>query len=296
MRYSCVLQVVLAISLTACGSSAPSPGNEDPSVLHERTVEIKDGITIHYLEKGEPDGKAVVFLHGYTYSHVSYERNLDLIPSNYHVFAIDQRGHGDSSKPECCFMLNDFATDVVAFLDAVGVPKATLVGHSMGSFIAQIVAIDAPTRVEALVLIGSAPTTANNQGVIDLRASVDSLMDPVSEEFARQFQMGLYYEPLPQEFFEKLVQESQKAPARVWRGALDGLLADDHTAKLSQIQVPTLILWGDHDGIFTQAQQDELASAIPNVKLVVYEQTGHGAHAERPDRFNTDLGGFLDAQ
>lgn len=287
-----ILAALFAVSSMACSSSEPDPVS-DPSAIQERTIDIGGGTTIDYVEKGPKDGRALIFLHGYTYSHVSFELNLEHISSSYHVFAINQRGHGDSTKPECCFMLGDFAADVKAFMDAVGVQRATLIGHSMGSFIAQIVALDNPDRIDGLILIGSAPTTANNQGVIDLRKTVDSLMDPVSADFARQFQTGLYYQPLPQEFFEKLVAESQKAPARVWRDALDALLADDHTADLPQIAAPTLIIWGDHDGIFTLEQQNALQTAIPNAELLVYEETGHGPHAERPERFDSDIEPFL---
>jgi pimeloyl-ACP methyl ester carboxylesterase len=82
---------------------------------------------------------------------------LPLLSPAYRALAPDQRGHGDSDKPECCYAADDFAADVDAFMDAVGIEGATLVGDSSGDLIAQRVALSYPPRVSRLVLIG-APT------------------------------------------------------------------------------------------------------------------------------------------
>jgi pimeloyl-ACP methyl ester carboxylesterase len=71
------------------------------------------------------------------------------------VLAVDQRGYGESDKPESGYGIPDLAADVVAFLDALKIDRATLVGHSFGSFVARQVAIGAPERIERLVLIGT---------------------------------------------------------------------------------------------------------------------------------------------
>jgi non-heme chloroperoxidase len=85
---------------------------------------------------------------------------LPLLSSEYHAFALTQRGHGDSDKPECCYTLEHFAADVDAFMEAVGLEEATLVGASTGALFAERVALDYPHRVSRLVLIG-AQTPAN---------------------------------------------------------------------------------------------------------------------------------------
>src|SRR5690606_8994611 len=87
------------------------------------------------------------------------------------TYAVDLRGHGDTSMPpagECaaipekCFRPADFATDIIAFMDALHIPKATLVGHSMGSFIAQELALEYPDRIDAIVLVGTAASGTGN--------------------------------------------------------------------------------------------------------------------------------------
>src|SRR5262245_28061969 len=77
-----------------------------------RRVALSTGVELEYLEQGSPNGIPVVFLHGFTDSHRSFDRNLPSFPRRFHVFALDQRGHGNSSKPECCYAQADFAADV----------------------------------------------------------------------------------------------------------------------------------------------------------------------------------------
>src|ERR687890_1913750 len=144
------------------------------------TIQLATGVRLHYAERGDEVGEAIVFLHGYSDSWYSFSRVLPLLSPEYHAFAFDQRGHGDSDKPECCYTLDDFAADVDAFMGAVGIEEATLVGMSGGSFIAQRVALEYPHRVSRLVLIGSPTTLVNNEFVRAAREKILALADPIS--------------------------------------------------------------------------------------------------------------------
>ena len=181
----------------------------------------------------------------------------------------------------------------MAFLDAVGVGRATLVGHSMGSFIARRAAETRPERVGRLVLIGS-DVTPLNAVTREVRAIVRDLADPIPPDFVREFQASTLHVPVPAPFFDGLVAESLKAPARVWRGAFDGLLAFDDAAELRRIAAPTLIVWGDQDALFSSREgQQRLMSAIPDARLVVYADTGRSPNWERPERVAADLEAFV---
>jgi non-heme chloroperoxidase len=295
---------VLVLALTAsCGGTAGSDLNDEPidtgrsefqRANQLKRIALRTGVELQYLEQGQRHGEPVIFLHGYTDSHHSFDLNLPRFPQRFHVFALDQRGHGDSSKPACCYTQHDFAADVVAFMDALGLRKASLVGHSMGSFIAHKVAVDYPRRVDELVLIGSAPTVAGNPGATELKAAVDSLTDPVDPEFVRAFQASTFFRPIPASYLDTAVSESLKVPATVWRQALDGLIAEDHSSRLGRITARTLILYGDQDVFFSLAEQHALDAAIPRSRLIVYSQAGHGTHAELPARVAHDIVRFLD--
>jgi pimeloyl-ACP methyl ester carboxylesterase len=292
-----VALLLASAALSACGAhanqaSTPAPAPESAS-FREATVQLSTGVRMHYVEQGRKDGPVLVLLHGYTDSYLSFERVLPLLPRSFHVYALDQRGHGDSSRPECCYSQSDFASDVAAFLDAQGIPRAVLVGHSMGSFIAQQVAFEHPQRVEALVLVGSAPTVHGNAVAAGLKSYVDTLSDPIDPAFVRDFQAGTFYRPIPPSFLDTAISESLKVPARVWKAALDGLIAEDHSSRLGEISVPTLVVGGDRDGFFSVAEQQALAQALPHASLSLYTGTGHAPHVEEPQRFVDDVKKFL---
>jgi non-heme chloroperoxidase len=255
---------------------------------------LSTGVRLHYAERGAQGGEAIIFLHGYTDSWFSFNRVLPLLSPSYRAFALSERGHGDSDKPECCYTLNDFAADVDAFMDAVGIEKATLVGASGGSFMAQRVALDYPHRVSRLVLISSAATLLDNEAVIGLGEEMLALEDPISPEFVREWQEVNVYQTVPDEFFDKMISESLKIPARVWRDYWEGVvLAPDHASRLHEIEAPTLIIWGDKDAVFSREDPERLAGAIPGATLKVYTETGHAVHWERPEQFVRDLEEFM---
>jgi pimeloyl-ACP methyl ester carboxylesterase len=223
---------------------------------------------------------------------VLFSRVLTLLPRQLHAFVLDQRGFGDSEGPDGGYRIDDFAADVVAFLDAVSIERATIVGHSFGSFVARQVAITYPERVARMVLIDTGVSAATPV-VREVQAALLDLQDPVPLEFARDFQASTAYAPLPELFFERIVAESVKLPARLWREVLDELLAYDDAGKLSRIRAPTLLMWGEHDALFPRDDQDRLVTAIQGAKLWIYQETGHCPNWECPERVAADLQAFL---
>src|ERR687896_769625 len=261
------------------------------------TTPLSTGPRLHYAEQGDPTGEAIVFLHGYSDSWFSFSRVLPLLSSEYHAFALTQRGHGDSDKPQCCYTPEDFAADFDAFMDALGIEEATLVGASTGALFAQRVALSYPHRVDRLVLVGAqSPANEANEAVMGLQEEVRALEDPVPPEFVRAFQESTIYQPVPQEFLDTVVSESLKLPARVWRDYMEqAVLSIDHdyVFALREIDVPTLILWGEQDPLFPREEQERLAAAIPDATLKVYPETGHAVHWDRPEEFVRDLEEFM---
>jgi non-heme chloroperoxidase len=258
------------------------------------TAHLATGPRLHYAEQGNPTGEAIIFLHGYSDTWFSFSRVLPLLSPSYHAFALTQRGHGDSEKPECCYTPDDFAADVDAFMDTVGIEEATVVGASTGALFAQRLALSYPRRVSRLVLIGA--QTPANEAISGLREEVQALDDPVPPEFVREFQESTIYHPVPQEFLDTAISESLKLPARVWRDYMEeAALSIDHdyVVELSEINVPTLILWGEQDALFPREEQERLAAAIPDATLKVYPDTGHAVHWERPEWILRHLDEFM---
>lgn len=261
-----------------------------PALLSATTVALPTGVGLHVVEQGDPDGIPVILLHGYSDTWYSFSRVLPLLSPRIHAFAIDQRGHGDSDKPAAGYAMRQLADDVLAFMDVRGIAKATIVGHSMGSFVAQQVALAAPARVEALVLIGAALHVNAFNGMDELEAAVAELTDPVSLAFTREFQESTIHAPVPEEFVERVSEDSRRLPAVAWRELMQEMRAMGSTAGLAQRRIPALLAWGDRDALVPRAAVEMLLALLPDATLSVYEETGHATHWERPERFARELG------
>jgi len=260
---------------------------------HLADATLSTGVRLRYVEQGDPAGHVVILLHGYTDSSFSFSRVLHLLDPSWHVYALDQRGHGDSEQLVGGYAVRDFAADVIAFMDELGLESATLVGHCMGSLVAQRVALVAPGRVTQLVLISSMTGASRIEGILELRQAVNAFDGLVPPSLAREFQTSTIYGSVPEGFMNSVVAESLKVPAHVWRATLEGLLADDHTLQLGRIHTPTLLLWGEQDALLRRVEQEALATSLPHADLRVYRETGHSPHWERPEQFVRDLRDFI---
>jgi non-heme chloroperoxidase len=255
-----------------------------------QAVEIDGGLLIPYVEQGDPDGVPVVLLHGITDSHRSYEPVLEALPDSIRAVALTARGHGDAGKPESGYDAARMATDVVAAMDALGIERAIVVGHSMGSWTARRIAASHPDRVLGLVLAG-AFATFHRPDVTGLLEEFRDLGDPIDPAYARAWQDSTLARTAPERFMQMIVEETCKPPARVWEAALAGLI-DDHPEPPGTINAPTLLCWGERDDFVPRADQDDLLARIPGAELLVYEGGGHALHWERPARFAGDLVAF----
>ena len=292
--------VVAATAIAALSNHAaeadaevPPPEPNTPGIRLTR-IRLSTGVALQVAETGPVAGDPVLFLHGYPDSWFSYTPVLERLPAHIRAIVPSQRGHGDSERPNCCYGVADFAADAVALLDQLGIKRATIVGHSMGSFVAQRIAIDHPERVTRLVLIGSG-ITFSTKPLVEFNQVVQSLTDPIAIPLIREFQESTAFVPLPAPFLDGLIKESAKIPARVWRAALAGMMSDGGKGEQGRIQASTLLIWGEHDGLFSRGDQDALLQLIRGSRLIVYEQSSHSPHWERPDRFVGDLVEFLKA-
>lgn len=295
LSHACRLGAVAALAGAAgCGPAEAhdsTPASATP--LEFATRRLGDGMRLRYAVQGQPGGRAVILLHGYSDSWYSFSPVLPLLPAELRVYALDQRGHGESDRPQAGYALTDLAGDVIALMDAEGISRAVIVGHSMGSLVAQQVARLAPARVEGLVLVGSAPSIHSMPGAMDFAAAVHELTDPVSVEFIEEFQRSTIHRPLPDSFVARVVDESRRLPARVWHDIIDGMVATGPARELGTAGIPTLLLWGEKDAVFPREAQDSLLAMIPGAELEVYLETGHAVHWERPEEFVSDVMTFL---
>jgi rifampin ADP-ribosylating transferase len=218
---------------------------------------------------------------------------MSALPERIHAFAFDQRGHGDAAKPTAGYELRDFAGDVGAFMDAVGLDAAVLVGASSGGYVAQRFAVDNPDRTLGLALLGCPRSLCGPRP--RFADAVAALVDPIDPTFARDLNAGMVEHELPEAVMAVLCDDNLKVPARVWRDALDGLLDAEPPLDTGRISAPALIVWGARDSLLPRADQEAMATEIQGARLVIYDDVGHLPVIEAPERVAADVTALCDA-
>jgi non-heme chloroperoxidase len=258
------------------------------------SVKLQSGLTLSYAQQGNARDIALVLLPGPTDSWRSYHPVLDRLPRSMHTVAVSLRGHGDSDKPKTGYRVEDYAVDVVPLLDALGIERAVLAGHSGSCLVARRVALDHPERVAGLVLEASPTTLRGDAGLQEFVHSVVSgLEDPISADVVRSFLINTSSDVVTPELLDQLIEEVLKVPARVWKQTFAALLDYDDIAALPRINAPTLLVWGENDAVVSRDMQDQMLRRIPTVDLVVYPGVGHTPRWDDPSRFSSDAAAFV---
>ena len=256
-----------------------------------RRADLATGVSVRYVSAGPANAAPVVLLHAWAESRRCFDRLLPLLPRAIHAVAMDLRGHGDADKPASGYSLAEVAADVAAFMDAVGVPSAVLLGSSSGGYVAQQVAITSPHRVTGLVLVGSPRSLQGRPVFAD---EVDRLADPVDAAWVRNSLTWFpRFHDVPSWYIDDRIQDGARVPSHVWRQTLAGLVSARPPTDLATITAPALILWGARDELLTREDQQALAAAIPASRLIVYPDTGHLVLWEQPERVASDLAAFV---
>jgi pimeloyl-ACP methyl ester carboxylesterase len=259
--------------------------------ITEHVVTVSGGHQLRYATRRVDAPITVVFVHGWPDSWRSFEPVLEALSPTIGAISVSLRGFGGSDAPPAGYTPDDFAADVRDLAEHLDLTSAVFVGHSMGTLVVQRLAALRPDLVAGLVLIGGLnrlPDDVFNE----VWSVVDDLTDPISEQFVREFQSSTLAAPVPDVFFDQLVAESLRAPARVWRAAFAGIRTMP-PANDANITAPTLLVWGDHDALVPRTEQDTLLSAISNARLVTYTGAGHSPNWEQPERVARDIEAFI---
>lgn len=261
-------------------------------VARKHFITLPSGVRMAYVEFGDPNGKPLLLIHGYTDSSRTWT-NIAPYLKGRRLIAVDLRGHGDSSVPNCCFSVPEIANDVSEFITARNLGKIDVMGHSLGSMTAQYLAAFHPDQVDNLILVGStsAPQIRPGTPLWDLAMSLREPIDPNS-----QTMMDIYANarPVNAEFLRYARHDAAKIPLKVWRGVLEALSVTDFTQIQPLIKARLLILSGDLDPIFTPAHQDKLRALHPDADFVVMRDAGHNMIWEFPEQSAAVINKFLD--
>ncbi|HKI10286.1 MAG TPA: alpha/beta fold hydrolase [Nitrososphaeraceae archaeon] len=281
---------------------------EDNAYMRARTEHIQVGdINIAYKRFGQ--GKPILFISGTSQTKDAWEPTLlsELAATNHTVIVFDNRGMGETTIGTRPFSIEQFANDTAGLLDALQVEKPDVFGASLGSFVAQELALHYPQRVDRLVL--SAGYCGGNEAVYPSGQAAETLMTLASPEVLHNMtaeQQAMILAPIMfppgwlEEHPEILNSVIQLAPVRsatpeiiqqqglavgTWKGSCD---------RLSSIMQPTLVIVGDQDLLAPPANSVMMAQRIPNSWLVLLEGTGHGAMWQVPNEFTAYIQNFLE--
>ena len=297
LKLFCLAVTALAVASPNlwADQALPLKLTQDQWVAAKQEINLSTGLKMKYVEMGQPDGEVLILLHGMTDNSRSWSLIVEHFTDKYRVIMPDQRGHGESGKPDSRMYLPvDYAADLAALMEAKGIAKAHVTGHSLGSMILQTFAVNYPEKIDKVVLVASAPVEFASLGRDLYDAAVGFGVNQPDAEF-----MAAWYanpNPVNEDFLRREMAESQNIPPHAWRAITKGSSAFNLMPFMDELKAPVLILWGDLDGFFDRASQDALRKAIPQAEFVAYEKTGHNIQWEMPEKMAADIRKFLEAK
>ena len=259
-----------------------------------------NGIEIHYRETGE--GFPIVFVHGFTGNSRNWALTIPAVREQFRTISVDLRGHGLSAKParEDEYALEVMASDVYELLQALGITECVLVGHSMGGMVSQLLILEHPEAVRALVLVDTAAEVPKGllydkrrkqrAGLIEIAR--DQGMEAVFDEQLQTTPIHPALKANPRYidiWREQFLMTSREAYIAGANGMASrrSVLAD-----LAEVAVPTLVICGEKDEPFLEPSR-QMHEAILGSELVIIPGAGHGPQMETPSEFNHVLTQFL---
>jgi pimeloyl-ACP methyl ester carboxylesterase len=273
---------------------------------HQRWVTI-DGDRVNTIDMGE--GPAIVFVHGLSGSWPNWLEQLPVFAEDHRTIAMDLPGFGHSPMPHEHITISAYARTLDGLLDTLGVSAATVVGNSMGGFVATELAIAYPQRVERLVLVSAAGISTYRHRDVERIEPYLRRVAPIVAAYTgwtatrsdwmsrraglRNLSLG-FVARHPSHLPAALAAEQMRGAGKP--GFMQALRANiDYPIRerLPEIVCPTLIVWGAEDRVIPVSDASVFEELIPNSRKVIFEDTGHVAMLERPASFNRLLSEFI---
>ncbi|WP_438952215.1 alpha/beta fold hydrolase [Porticoccus sp.] len=255
---------------------------------------IANDIKIAYLEEGQ--GDVIIFLHGLGVSSGDWAGQINYFSNHWRVIAPDFRGHGDSDKPSGPYDVSIHALDVLGLMGQLGIDRAHLVGLSMGGMVAFQIAADAPQRLKSMTIINSGPALPNNTFAARkmLWTRLLSIHLLGMHRYARKVAESMFLGPGQEALIDIFARQIASNPKKVYLKNLKSLFGWGVLDRLSDIEVPTLMLTGDRD-YSPVALKQAVVDAMKNARLVVIADSGHGTPIEKPVETNKAIASFIEA-
>ncbi|WP_010678521.1 2-succinyl-6-hydroxy-2,4-cyclohexadiene-1-carboxylate synthase [Bacillus timonensis] len=261
-----------------------------------------NGVTYHVKVVGE--GEPLVFLHGFTGNMTTWNQITEILHKSFQCVLIDIIGHGKTDYPVdySRYHIEKVAKDISNILDVLEIPKAHIIGYSMGGRLALAVAILFSTRVSSLILESSSPGLRTDEERAERRKSDEILANRIEQEGIESF--VTYWEKIPLFASQKKLTKEKQLKIRKQRlenspiglaNSLRGMgtgMQPSYWNRLNEIHFPILLICGELDKKFCRIAE-EMSSSIQNGKLEKIVEAGHAIHVEQPDIFGKIISEFV---
>jgi pimeloyl-ACP methyl ester carboxylesterase len=277
--------IAVASALAAMPLAAEAP------VVLDKEIDVS-GYRLHYLEAGT--GTPVVLLHGLGADVRTWRQAIPRLATHAHVFALDQLGFGRSEKPQIAYRVQTLVDSLQSFLDAVHVSKATVVGNSLGGWVAAAFATAHPERLVRLVLVDAAGYGEPGQIIQDYLGQFDPAMVARAEQFLGSMTVE-DRRTLEAAVASYFARTSSRPDGYAMASLIESIVRGEDAlgSSVQKIRAPTLVVWGRNDRVVPLRVGDALASDIPDARKVVLDGCGHRPQAECPAAFNEAVEQFL---
>lgn len=250
------------------------------------------GCRLYFEEHGV--GSPVLLVHGLGSSTLDWELQIPVLAAHHRVVALDVRGHGRSDKPRQRYRIADFAGDVAALIEHLQLPPVHLVGISMGGMIGFQLGVDQPQLLRSLTIVNSAPEVKAKKPAdylqIAKRWTLARLL-PL-ETTAKALARLLFPKPEQAELRRKVEERWPRNDKRAYLASLDAIIGWGVRERLGRITCPTLVISADRD--YTPvAQKQAYVDELPDVRLLVIDDSRHATPLDQPERFNRSLLAFM---
>lgn len=245
-------------------------------------------------------GAPVLMISGLGYSAWCWDELRDELRGHWRVLTFDNRGTGRSDKPPAPYSIPMLADDAAGVLDAFGIDRAHVIGHSMGGYIAQTLALNHPQRVRSLTLIGTSPGGAASQPVpAETQQAWTAAAQLAPQDYARRT-MPLSFAPgwtdaHPREFDRYLARRLEfPTPAECWLAQYNACVEFIvEGVPVEHLRVPALVMHGDADRVVPFENGRQLAQRLPGARWLPIEGAGHLPYLEDPPGVAAAIREFL---
>ena len=281
-RHLVVIMALFFLTISAFGQA-----------WQEKNV-IVFGAKINYVDVGDPAKPTVILLHGLGGSIGNWQTTIGPISQSYHVIALDQIGFGKSDKPFLKYRVGTYVDFLDKFMSELKIDKASLVGNSLGGWIAGLMAIKYPNRVEKIVLADAAGIVPANYSEADVYQLNNSTRDEIRANMKKIFATPAFQnnEALVEQFMTLRVATND---GYTINSLIESIKRKEDflNTRLGDIKKPTLIIWGKQDGLLPVADATTFNKGIAGSELVLFDGCGHAPQFEKSADFNKAVLAFL---